>query len=525
MGRSRTSGKGSRSHSDELANSSTFSTESAATAVSAASMSTAISMASTSAASTASTSSTSSHVSFEELPLTTRTLIVYANGTFNLDKLYRNLTVTVNDTTGCLKKRKKQMVIDKKKIRAKAGEIVYLQYRDTLRGLLLKKPKTYQCLRCSPPMYNEETGKVIKTPPTVHEHFYKIDINPTENEHGGSIRNAQPSSPRTSLGYPHEYASRYFCTKCQEYYKLTDLGKINTFLNQLTVAISIGEVIINVMIFETSMKVAGIQHASQPDRLIRILWEHILKVDGGFTLHTKRSHDSQPSVPRFIFNNVMSNYSCKLGYYVDRHKLNRLINDIGLSKYPSRFEPNSISSTFDPTSKSNVNIKIKSSSDKHTYKVLEFHPYVHSLSRAKRSHRRRHRRRIHDSQTEGVEGDDGVEGGESVENNEDVATTKRANVATLSTIPDYPLSGEWVVSYTDKCPEKSTRKPKRVSLITYVSGECILSGRYENEMREFYESLMHIFETYRSLIEERLITTDETLCEYLKKQFNIILFE
>ena len=132
--------------------------------------------------------------------------------------------------------------------------------------------------------------------------------------------------------------------------KTIDNENNNThFLNQFTCIVSLGKKInINVFVFKTSFKIVGCKTESVAQEVISILWDKYIKpLKECYKLVDE--HD-----PSFVFETVMSNIDFLLGINIDRCNLNTLLNK---EAYASKI----ITSNFDPTLDTNVNIQLYTS--------------------------------------------------------------------------------------------------------------------------------------------------------------------
>ncbi len=296
---------------------------------------------------------------FNELCSSTRTIMVYTNITFDIEKLFSSLHITPVDFQLTKKKRN----IDKKKLRASYGSIISLQRDNCYRGLNLRKKKKYWCEPTC--RKTERRGDKEYLINTVVEEPYFI-------EGSGDV-----------------YGVKYYCTECKNYYTIKQLGKIQTFLNQLTIVISVENVILNIMVFKDNFKVAGCKENDDAIKATLVLWNHHIKNIPNYTPKTFRvstqtsdilqvatgdddnkligltSQDHTQSVgvvykqnscineddPQFLFKLVMMNLDFKLDFSIDRAQLNKLMND---PKYADKVHM----SEYESTSHANVNIKM-----------------------------------------------------------------------------------------------------------------------------------------------------------------------
>lgn len=145
--------------------------------------------------------------------------------------------------------------------------------------------------------------------------------------------------------------------------KPTD-GKKNHFLNQISCIISLGDKLLHIMIFRCSkgggkFKIAGAKNFDQATLGVQLLWGHIKSVPDSFTMRDKHP-------PIFVFDVAMINVDFKLGFTIDRKKLNNLMNR---PEYRDKVHL----SRFETTSNTNVNIKMHSEKPQkylYTYMIL-----------------------------------------------------------------------------------------------------------------------------------------------------------
>lgn len=199
--------------------------------------------------------------SFDDLGISTKTVMVYGNIEFDIEKLYNEMPITIVDVP--LTKKKK--LPDMKKVIAPYNTIISLRYKNEFRGIATKQ-----------------------------------------------ISKEEKSS--------------------------------NYFLNQVTCILSLGEKNLHIMVFKNKLKIAGSKETDQAFKAVELLWKHICKVKDGFKMKDKNP-------PKFIFDTVMTNVDFKLGFKIDRKKLNNLMNDY---KYRNLVHM----SRFETTGNTNVNIKM-----------------------------------------------------------------------------------------------------------------------------------------------------------------------
>ncbi len=277
--------------------------------------------------------------------------MVYTNLIFDMKNLFCTAPITYVEPP--LTKKKKN--IDKKKLKAPYGSIISMLYYPPkedesdiyFRGIRMSKKKSYWCPMCQ--LFNEKGKKVLSV---------------TEGECDVSVSNLGTYISETELHtYPADTKKILFqCGECKRYLKLFQLCKIVPFLNQVTIVMSIGDIIINVMMFDINLKIAGNKSFDDAVETMRVLWE-------GYVYPNKNNWKlSESKGPRktdvhFLFESVMINVDFSLGFPIDKEKLNTFMqreefkNRVYISKYES-------------TSSTHVNIKM------HSPKPKDFYYYV-----------------------------------------------------------------------------------------------------------------------------------------------------
>lgn len=262
---------------------------------------------------------------FEDLKTSTRTVMVYTNISFDHNPSFKNIEITKVDVP--LTKKKKN--VDKRLLRAPYGAIISIQLGDKLRGINLRRSKTWWCCICQP-MKETQDRLGVQSKKKINTVVEKLCF-----EDDSDIQ-----------------TFKYFCERCKKFYNRKELdGIIPHFLNQMTVVLSIGDIILNIMLFKNSFKIAGCKKDDDAVEVSMILWQnHIRPVLNSFK--TPNGED-----PRFLFLLVMRNVDFRLGWPIDRQKLNKLMND---SRYSDRISM----SQCETTSHTNVNIKMFSKKPK-----------------------------------------------------------------------------------------------------------------------------------------------------------------
>ena len=268
---------------------------------------------------------------FEDLQTSTRTFMVYSNIEFDLKTIFECASTTPIEVP--LTKRKKN--IDRRKLKAPSGSIISLQKEHFIRGIDTRRVKKHWCTSCR--LTTEKGGK-------------EVDVNTVVEE-------LKPLDDKDL------FQINYFCTNCERYYTSQELGKIPHFLNQVTVVISVGDTLLNVMIFRGNFKIAGCKQDDDAYRVTRILWERFIQPE------PKAWSIKEGKNVRFIFRKVMRNVGFNLGFSIDLNRLNTLMND---DKYRDYVDVAQRETTGHP----NVNISMYSKRpEDFTYDTLVYkHP-------------------------------------------------------------------------------------------------------------------------------------------------------
>lgn len=257
--------------------------------------------------------------SFKDLNTSTRTVMAYSNLEMDLKKIFFGVNIT--DITIPLTKKKKN--VDKKKLKAEKGTIISAQHTNRHRGINTKKTRKHWCsVNCRMTKIDPEDETEIKIL-TITEKYVLVE---------GDV-----------------YETYYFCSNCQKTFRLRELKKIVNFLNQVTIVMSMGDLILNIMIFKDNFKIAGCKTDEDAIEAMRVLWDMNIKhIQNGYTIH--KNHLGNPD-PTFLFRLVMNNVDFKLGFYIDRQELNKLMNE-------KRFNHIVFMSQCETTGHTNVNIKL-----------------------------------------------------------------------------------------------------------------------------------------------------------------------
>ena len=282
--------------------------------------------------------------SFDKLEISTATVMVYSNIQINKNAIFCG--VPIKDVYVPMAKKKKD--IDKKNIKAEYGTIISVQLGLLFRGIRMSKKKKYWCPSCM--LMREKNGSLEKV------------LTVVESEELCKKDEGYPLGTRRII---------FVCGECKESFDIRMLRKIVTFLNQLTIVISIGDLLCNVMAFGDNFKIANNKTINGSMEVMMLLWEDYISTNKDWwSRRPKYSHETET---RFFFEKVMENPIFGVGFPIDKCALNELFNG------PS-FKDTISLSHCETTSSTNVNIKFVSERPEgFMYKVLAYGkkgPYI-----------------------------------------------------------------------------------------------------------------------------------------------------
>lgn len=321
-------------------------------------------------------------IPYEKLNTSTETVMIYTNIFFTINSnTFTTFPITPIQTP--LTKNKKN--IDKKLLVAPYGAIINVQFGIYYRGVRMSRRKKYWCPKCQ--LYNKKKKKQK----TVEEECHWLD----ENDEYYNI-------------FPCDTKKIWFkCNICKTIFNKSQLRKIIPFLNQITIVISVGNILINAMVFKNSCKLAGAKSIEDAIQTMMILWEEYIQPhkqlwsfeDNQQSLTIANYHLQQsllancnpdlrvnPSAPlsyclkeeneisnlnldnrvNFLFDLVMKNVDFKLNFSIDKKKLNILMNNPEYNNYV-------FLSQWEATSATHVNIKMHTKiPDDFRYNILVY---------------------------------------------------------------------------------------------------------------------------------------------------------
>lgn len=319
----------------------------------------------------------------------------------------------------------KKKNVDRKKLTGPYGSIISVQKGNLYRGVNMRRNKTHWCTANCRRMGVTKTGKPVKL---------KTVIEIPSAVEGTDI-----------------YNIRYYCTECERYYSLRQLGKNTSFLNQTTVVLALDEIVINIMVFKDNFKVAGCKTDDNAIEAIMILWEdHIQKLNSTFNNRAWALKEKwSDTTPRFLFRPVMRNMNFRLAFFIDREKLNLLMNK-------KEYRDIVFMSQCETTGNTNVNIKMYTEKpDAHRYECLTY------------------------------------------------PAADGTGVPYIELVKDNYLK------------DTVTKKPERITLVVFSTSEVILSGRYPDVMKDRYEFFIKEMLKNRKAIEEKIVEPQFSIKDFI----------
>lgn len=240
---------------------------------------------------------------FEDIKISTVTVMAYSNILFDMKRIFSNIKKT-NVEVPRTKKIKK---VDKKRLKAPYGSIISVQTRNYFRGIDTRQSKKRWCAFTCQLKKKKPYGQEVKIKTVTSEAW------PIEN---------------TDI---FEY--RYWCSNCKRYYTFKQLGIIPNFLNQVSVVIALEDVIPNAMIFKDKIKIVGCKKIEDAVEVVRLLWEeYISPIPKSWKYITSPAPITKKQMPHFVFEQVMKNGKFNFDFPIDRISLTRLMNS---EKYKS----------------------------------------------------------------------------------------------------------------------------------------------------------------------------------------------
>lgn len=272
--------------------------------------------------------------SFDELNISTITTMAYSNFNIDTKNLFHLLPITSTKVESEILKKKD---IDKIKLQYGYGEIINISTKSCFRGLLLRRPKKKNCTICNPTKYKKIKKSIIEI---FEDSFSEITI---PSECGKILK-----IPVTKI--------MYRCSVCEKTYSPSDVKKINHFLNQMTIVMSlgVGKTPINIKIFHNGkFTITGCTEQDDAIEVMIILFKDLApKLEKEYSIKLTAPFIKNTVEPkRFVFDTVMRNYDFKLGFVLNRNVLNNIMSN---SEYDAFIKL----SKYIPTDDTNVKIKM-----------------------------------------------------------------------------------------------------------------------------------------------------------------------
>lgn len=260
---------------------------------------------------------------FEELNVSTMTVMCYSNIAFNTKEIFNNIKVDPTDPSNIILK-------GKKRILESSHEVVSVQQKIRVRGANLGKVYKYHCPKCL--KYNAKNKPVN----TVIQLFRPVKDS-------------------------DELEPYWECKDCKTEFPMEQIKtkKIDHFLNQMTIVTTLNTNIINIMVFKDSLKIVGCRSVNDAMEVVKFLWaDYISPIETAYEVK-----DENP--PTFLFEQVMTNVGFNIGFDISQRRLNILMNEQHTEKIHMSF--------FDPAVY--VHVSVKMSMDKpeeYKFDVLRF---------------------------------------------------------------------------------------------------------------------------------------------------------
>lgn len=205
---------------------------------------------------------------FDELKCSTKTIMVYSNLTFDLDAVFRGAIIHHIENPPRTKK-KKDVDKDKLAVMCPPETIIGVSKDKMRRGIDTRKKKKKWCA---------PNCRIMKT-----NGARQVKVNTVRETTRDLEEKCHPSASM--------YIVEYCCDVCNKTYTHNELGeKIPNFLNQVTIVISTGDYLLNVMLFRDNFKIAGCKTEDDAKMVTRVLWEEIRRI-GAWKYKGRFTHD------------------------------------------------------------------------------------------------------------------------------------------------------------------------------------------------------------------------------------------
>jgi len=262
--------------------------------------------------------------------------MTYSNFNIDIKNLFHLLSITPPHNKIDINTMKKKD-IDKIKLQYNYAEIITISTKSCFRGLLLRRPKKKNCTICNPTKDKKVKKSIIEI---FEDSFSEITL----QMEGGKVLNI----PITKI--------MYRCSVCEKTYSPSDVKKINHFLNQMTIVMSlgVGKTPINIKIFHNGkFTITGCTEQDDAIEVMIILFKDLApKLEKEYSIKLTTPFVKNIIEPKkFIFDTVMRNYDFKLGFVLNRSVLNNIMSNSEYDKFIKL-------SKYIPTDDTNVKIKM-----------------------------------------------------------------------------------------------------------------------------------------------------------------------
>lgn len=233
---------------------------------------------------------------FEVLPATTITSVVYSNLKVDGNSLFKELVLSERADPRVIlhtKQERKEFCED-----FPPGKIISIQYKNQIRGCIIRKPKLYWCNVCQ---------------------LWAPKGDPPIDEHVNTVTERYEYNTKTGIT-----KIRCYCSNCKKVYDPKDLKVLSYFRNQVMVYMTTDRNLVNLMIFAsqvkiTNIKMAGCSNIQESRQIIANFWKNKIYPTGSWSLFSPES-----KAPKFVFEEGMININFKFGSFVDPEKFYEL---------------------------------------------------------------------------------------------------------------------------------------------------------------------------------------------------------
>jgi len=263
------------------------------------------------------------YLDFNDLSISTKTIQVYTNLFLDLKVFFENVSV-VDIPTKNIPLGKKKKRPDIRKIYASPGDIISARRmhkgRYEFRGIVTRPEKNQIA--------------------SLRERRDKGELKATEQE---KLEKLEKIDGKNVLDFQNQ-----ICI-------IMNIGTRTVRQRKTGQNTTIVPINLNIMIFRNNFKIAGCKKEAEAYKAIRILWGELKRIGCYKTIDNYS--------PRFVVDTVMTNFDFQLGFTINRKKLNEIMN---LPEYSSMI----CSSIFEPTSHTNVKIRMKKKEPQGWYDIV-----------------------------------------------------------------------------------------------------------------------------------------------------------